>query len=424
LAAGWKKASSTPDHAVTADAIFRPYDQAFAANPYPVYARLRAEYPVFASAEFGMTFYTRYRDIVRLLTDKRFGRTTAHLPASDDPAADPVHADRYELPAYDRYVRVNLLESEGADHARIRRLLSKALNPKKIAQLEGRIAATSRRLLGELLPNGEMDFLADFAEVLPVEVISELLGWPAAERHRLRPWSADIVRLYEKDHSSDDRQRAERATQEFAAMINELADLRRQTPKDDLISSLVAMEGRAGGLSRDELVASCMLLLNAGHEATVNAAGNGLLALLRHPEQLARLRQKPGLTGSAVEKMLRYDPPLHLFHRFAFEDLEFNGQKFRRGDTVGLLYGSANRDPAAFPDPDRFDIDRQPNRHLAFGAATHFCLGAPLARLELRTMLGDLVSRTKNIELVDEQPAYHTGLVFRGLKALRIRYSA
>ena len=409
---------------MTADAIFKPYEQSFAANPYPVYARLRTEQPVFRSAEFGMTFFTRYRDIVRILTDKRFGRSMQHLPDDADHADTTVTDDWSDLPAYNRYVRVNLLESEGADHVRIRRLLSRALNPKRIRQLESGIATTSRQLLDELVPNGQMDFLADFAEVLPVAVISALLGWPAAERHRLRPWSAHIVRLYEKDHSSDDRQRAETATQEFAGMLDELADDRRREPQDDLISSLAAMEDEDGGLSRDELIATCMLLLNAGHEATVNAAGNGLLALLRHPQQLERLRNDPGLLEPAVEEMLRYDPPLHLFHRFAFEDLEFDGHSIRRGDMVGLLYGSANRDPAAFPDPDRFDISRQPNRHLAFGAATHFCLGAPLARLELRTMLGDLVRRTRSIELVDEHPAYHAGLVFRGLKELRIRYSA
>ena len=406
------------------EAIFRPYDQAFAANPYPVYARLRMEHPVFRSAEFGMTFFTRYRDIVRLLTDKRFGRTLAHLPEDAGRAETAANTDWSDLPAYDRYVRVNLLESEGPDHARIRRLLGQALNPKTVGQLSGRISDTSRRILDTLLPAGEMDFLAEFAEVLPVEIISELLGWPAEERDRLRPWSARIVRLYEKDHSTDDRARAERATQEFAAMIDDLANLRRRKPQDDLISNLAAMEDRDGGLSRDELIATCMLLLNAGHEATVNAAGNGLLALLRHPQELARLQREPELLESAVEEMLRYDPPLHLFRRLAFEDLEFDGHEFCRGDMVGLLYGSANRDPSAFGDPDRFDIGRQPNRHLAFGAATHFCLGAPLARLELKTMLGDLVARTKRIELVDEQPAYHTGLVFRGLKRLRIRYSA
>ena len=408
---------------MNAETTFNPYDQAFAANPYPVYAQLRAECPVFVSAEFGMTFFTRYRDVVRLLTDKRFGRTMDHLPGNTGrDNAEPF--DWSDLPAYNRYVRVNLLESEGADHARIRRLLSQALNPRTVAELSGRIREASRRILDTLLPAGKMDFLAEFAEVLPVEIISELLGWPAADRHRLRPWSAHIVRLYEKDHSSEDRHRAEQATQEFAAMIDQLATLRQRKPQDDLISSLAATEDQEGGLSRDELIATCMLLLNAGHEATVNAAGNGLLALLRHPEQLARLRQDPAMLEPAVEEMLRYDPPLHLFHRFALEDLEFGGHEFRGGDMAGLLYGSANRDPAAFPDPDRFDIGRQPNRHLAFGAATHFCLGAPLARLELRTMLGDLVALTRDIELVDEQPAYHTGLVFRGLKNLRIRYSA
>lgn len=408
---------------MTSDAIFQPYDQAFAANPYPVYAQLRAEHPVFASAEFGMTFFTRYRDIVRLLTDQRLGRTMDHLLDEAALAEKRKSSDWADLPAYNRYVRVNLLESEGPDHARIRRLLGQALQPKRVAEFRERIGHISRELLDELLPRGQMDFLADFAELLPVAVIAELLGWPLEHRHRLRPWSAHIVRLYEKNHTEQDRQRAESATREFAAMIDDLANLRRRQPRDDLISKLAATETIADGLSRDELIATCMLLLNAGHEATVNAAGNGLLALLRHPQEMARLRRQPELLEPAIEEMLRFDPPLHLFHRFVLEDLDFDGHELHRGDTVGLLYGSANRDPQAFPNPDNFDIGRKPNRHLAFGAATHFCLGAPLARLELRTMLGDFARRTRSIELVDEQPAYHTGLVFRGLRELQVRYS-
>jgi cytochrome P450 len=253
-------------------------------------------------------------------------------------------------------------------------------------------------------------------------MISELLGWPPEERDRLRPWSAAIVRLYEKDATEDDALRAEAACTEFAAMLDSLATERKAAPADDFISALAALEDRPGGLTRDELVSSCMLLLNAGHEATVNAAGNGLVALLRHPEAMERLRSDPSRMESAVEEMLRYDPPLHLFHRFAYEDMEIGGQPVPQGGRVGLLYGSANRDPEVFDTPDRFDIGRSPNRHLAFGAATHFCLGAPLARLELRTLFASLLAATRRIELCEE-PQYYPGLVFRGLKRLMIRTS-
>lgn len=392
---------------------FNPYSPEFAANPYPVYAALRESAPVFHSDEFGMTFLTRYRDVFRALTDRRLGRTFAGTP--EDRAAG-------EWAYYDRYVRVNLLETEGETHARLRRLLATALSPKRVHGLALRAQTVANELIDRIEPGAETDFIAAIAEPLPVIVISELLGWPAEQRHRLRPWSADIVRPYEKNASRDDLERAETACREFAIMLGALAAERHARPENDLISALAALRDEPNGLSADELISSCMLLLNAGHEATVNAAGNGLLALSRHPEALQELRSQPALVDSAVEEMLRYDPPLHLFHRFALEDIAIQGHAVRQGDKVGLLYGSANRDRDMFPDPDRFDIRRNPNRHLAFGAATHFCLGAPLARLELKILFSTLIRKTKRIELVDDSPEYRTGLVFRGLKRLQVRF--
>jgi cytochrome P450 len=392
---------------------FQPYSERFAADPYPAYAALRESAPFFSDARFGMTFVSRYRDILAMLTDRRFGRVAppGHEPANTRPP----------LPYYDRYVRVNLLETEGSPHRQLRRLLARAINPARIAALGARIESIARELVQRPAPGAEIDFIAELAEPLPVIMIAELLGWPQEERHRLRPWSADIVRLYEKDASGGDAVRAEAAAADFAAMIDALADERKALPRADLISELVAMEDEEDGLSRKQLIASCMLLLNAGHEATVNAAGNGLLALLRHGEVLNRLRAEPALIDSVVEEMLRYDPPLHLFHRFAQEDVTIGGHRFQAGDTIGLLYGSANRDPEVFEAPDSFDIERRPNRHLAFGAATHFCLGATLARLELKTLMGALLARQPHIELLEEQPEYRAGLVFRGLKRLMIR---
>lgn len=392
---------------------FEPYSEAFAADPYPAYAALRESAPFLPDARFGMTFVSRYRDILAILADRRFGRVAP-------PGYEPANS-RPPLPCYDRYVRVNLLETEGSTHRHLRRLLARAINPARIAALAARIESIARELVHRPAPGAEIDFIAELAEPLPVIMIAELLGWPEQERHRLRPWSADIVRLYEKDASNDDAVRAEAATAEFAAMIDALADQRKSLPRADLISELVVMEDKDDGLSREQLIASCMLLLNAGHEATVNAAGNGLLALLRHAAALNQLRAEPALMESAVEEMLRYDPPLHLFHRFAQEEVTIAGHRFQAGETIGLLYGSANRDPAAFEAPGNFDIERRPNRHLAFGAATHFCLGATLARLELKTLMGALLARRPRIELLEEQPEYRAGLVFRGLKRLLIR---
>lgn len=401
--------------------LFHPYEQGFAANPYPTYARLREQNPIFHSAEFGLTFFTRYRDIANLLADKRLGRTLSHVMSPEEKGAKHRRENWQATPAYSRFVRVNLLETEGPDHVRLRRLLAKAINARRIGGLRRRIELLVDELLDGIAEHKEIDFIADLAVPLPVHVISEMLGWPAEERHRLRPWSAAIVRLYEKDHNAEDVLRAEAATQEFAGMLGELADRRRSDPKDDLISAFALLESDGDTLSADELIASCMMLLNAGHEAVVNSAGNGLLALLRHPEQRQRLQRDPSMITTAIEEMLRYDSPLQFFHRFALADMEYGGFEFRKGDTLGLLYGSANRDPAAFEHADTFDIARDPNQHLAFGLGPHFCLGSPLARLELEILFSKLLQRFPDIQLLDEQPRYRTGLVFRGLRQLPVR---
>ena len=395
-----------------AAADFDPYTAAFAADPYPAYAFLRETAPVLRSDALDLTLVSRYRDIVRLLGDRRLGRDPAAAGAAAPPAG--------ELPCYDRYVRRNLLETEAETHTRLRRLLGTALNPRRVRHLAPRIEAVARELVDSIEPGSTVDFMARVAEPLPVTVISELLGWPADAHDRLRPWSADIVRLYEKDADAAARQRAETACREFAAALDELIGDRRRRPRDDFISDLAARLDEPDGLSHDELVASAMLLLNAGHEATVNAACNGLLALLRHSHALEALAGRPALVATAVEEMLRYDAPLHLFHRYVVEDVELGGITLRRGEKVGLLYGSGNRDPAAFAEPDRFDIERSPNRHLSFGAATHFCLGASLARLELSTLFGVLAGSGRRLALAEE-PEYRTGLVFRGLKRLLVR---
>ena len=399
---------------------FRPYDPQFTADPYPVYARLRTESPIFRAQALGMTLATRYEDIRNLLLDGRLGRSMDPASTAEEIEQRRRAADWHRTPNYSRYVRVNLLELEGADHARLRRLVAAALSPRRIRDLRGRIETLVEDLLGANLARGRMDFLEDLAVPLPVYVISELLGWPSEQRQRLRPWSAQIVRLYEKDHTALDEARAEAAAQDFALALAGLADARRREPRDDLISAMVSISDQGERLTLDELISTCMLLLNAGHEATVNAAGNGLLALLRHPDELARLRADPSMIPTAIEEMLRFDSPLQLFTRFVLEDFACGAVKFAKGDTVGLLYGSGNRDPGAFPRADEFDVGRQPNRHLAFGTGTHFCLGAQLARLELEVLFRAILRRLPGIRLDSGEPQYRPGLVFRGLRELRV----
>jgi len=399
---------------------FQPYDPEFAADPYPTYRRLREDSPIFYSPDFGLTFFTRYADIVKLLADKRVGRSMDPVLTPEELADRHRVEDRDGLPTYDRFVRSNLLETEGPQHARLRRLLSKTFGPRRIGALRGRIQELVDGLLEQLIPRGQMEFMEELAVPLPVYVISELLGWPVEERHRLRPWSAAIVKLYEKDHNRMDEARAEAATAEFADMLTQLVNERRKAPAGDLISALVQVESDGDQLSHDELIASCMLLLNAGHEATVNAAGNSMLALLRHPDQLEQLKANRGLLPTAIEEMLRYDSPLHFFHRYVLQNFEYEGFEFSKGDTIGYLYGSANRDPEAFENADQLDIARDPNRHVAFGRGVHFCIGAPLARLELEVLFSTLLRRIPGLQLADQEPEYNTGLVFRGLKRLQL----
>jgi cytochrome P450 len=297
-----------------------------------------------------------------------------------------------------------------------------------------RLRPTVARLAGELLDDcaiklsrdGRFDALADFAEPLPVLVIADLLGWPAADRHLLRPWSQAIVAMYEVDRTAEQEARAQRACAEFAAYVGQLADRRRREPADDLVTSLVQARDGGDRLDDHELVATVVLLLNAGHEASVNGFGNGLVQLLRAPEQLAALRSRiddDALVALAAEEMLRHDSPLHLFERTATEDVELDlpggGLRLARGQKVAALLGAANRDPAVFAEPDRFVVDRSPNPHLAFGAGIHFCLGAPLARLELQTALRALLRRFPDLRLAGE-PERRPSFVLRGYKTLPV----
>lgn len=390
-------------------ADFDPYSDAFTADPYPVYARLRTERPALYSDALGMTLFSRYHDILALLRDPRLGRA---------PLGDETPLPLEQMPHYRRYVSRNLLEREGETHSRLRSVFAQLLTPQRIAALAPLVERRASALVAAAAAVGTFDLLAAVAVPLTVHTIADLMGWPEAGRERLRPWSAAIVRIYERDATDTHAMAAEQASAAFAEAVAELLRERLRAPRDDLLSRLASFETE-GALSRAELISSCMLLLNAGHEATVNAAGNGVLALLRHPEALARLRQERCF-ASTVEEMLRYDAPLQLFHRFVYEDCRFAGVSLRRGDRVGLLYGSANRDPAAFRDAEDFDIGRRPNRHLGFGAGTHFCMGAPLARLELQTLLQLLVDRLPELTLVDTEPTHRGGFVFRGLVRLRL----
>jgi cytochrome P450 len=312
-----------------------------------------------------------------------------------------------------------MLDREPPDHTRLRRLVSKVFTPRRVEELRPTVQQIADAVVDDLVDAGGGDLIAAVAEPLPVTVIAELLGVPSADRNQLRPWSADICGMYELNPSQETARRAVAAAEEFSGYLADLAEFRRGHPGTDLITALVQVRDEGDHLTDDELVGTCVLLLNAGHEATVNATGNGWWALFRNPDQLAALRADPSLLTSAVEELLRYDTPAQMFERWVLEDFSYGGVDFARGTELALLFGSANRDPVVFADPDRLDISRTDNSHISFGAGIHFCLGAPLARVEMEISFGTLLRRAPNLGLRSE-PEWKAGYILRGLKELLV----
>ncbi len=402
----------------------------FQQDPYPAYDQLRQAAPLVWHAPTRLWYAARYADVSALLRDRRLGRAAADPAASEaapaetieEPAAEGGPSPLAGMPAFQRLERHSFFDQEPPDHTRLRGLVSQAFTPRRVEGLRPSLLANARALLEQAYQQATFDLLEDYATPLSVGVIAELLGIPAVDRPRLRPWSAAIVAMYELRPTAAEADRAEQAAGEFWDYLAWLAAQRRATPQDDLISALVyAADPDSGArLSEGELISTYVLLLNAGHEATVNGFGNGLAALLAHPDQLARLRADPTpeRIRLAVEEMLRYDTPLQLFRRWVREDLQYGDIHLSAGQRVGLLLGAANRDPVRFEQPQVFDIARQDNPHLSFGAGIHFCLGAPLARLELNIALGELLRRLPWREAA--VGGLKESLVIRGRKAIRV----
>jgi cytochrome P450 len=383
-------------------------DPGFLEDPYPALARLREQAPVSWHAPTGRWLAASHAAVDAVLRDRRLGRFWR----------DREPAEVYE--PFNLLHRNQMMENEPPVHTRLRSLVAKAFGRGHVERLRPAVAAEATALLTAAGP--EFDLLADLAEPLAVTVIAELLGVPAEDRPRLRPWSAAMVRMYEVSPAASTISAALTACREFAEYLGALADRRRAEPRDDLLSRLVAVRDGSDRLSADELVASAILLLNAGHEASVNGLGGGVVALLRHPGQLARLRADRGLIPSAVEEMIRYDAPLHLFVRTAAAEVRVAGVTIEAGAEVGALLGAANRDPAVFADPDTFDAGRDPNPHVGFGAGLHFCLGAPLARIELQAALGALLDHAPALALTAE-PVHRPTFVLRGYTAVPLTFS-
>ena len=386
---------------------FDPRSPAFRANPYPFYDMLRAFAPIFYWQPWGMWFLTTHEDCHALLRDDRFG----HLPLSVA-AAPPSQRALWQM-------QTNwLLTMNPPDHTRLRGLVQKAFTPRAVAQLRATIQRLTDALIDRMAEKEQVDVIADLAYPLPVAVICEMLGVPLADQGLFHAWSAALVRSLDLTDEPAVYNRASVAAAEMTAYFDALLAERRAQPQTDILSALVAAEEAGDRLTTEELFGTCALLLVAGHETTVNLIGNGTLALLRHPDQWQRLHNEPGLIASAVEELLRYDSPVQLTSRAALIDVTYKGQRFPRGTFVTFLLGAANHDPAVFADPARLDVGRANNRHLAFGGGIHYCLGAPLARLEGEIALGTLARRLPTLALAGGPPVYRDNVALRGLEAL------
>ena len=371
--------------------LFAPSDPAFVAHPYDAYAALRQGPHVQHDPRTDRWLVPRHADVDALLRDRRLGRTYLHVATHAQmgrPEEPPEHAPFW------RVVRNGMLDVEPPDHTRLRRLVSRAFTPRTVEHLRATVQSTTDRLVDDALEQGEFDLLTTIAEPLPVTVIAEMLGVPESDRHLLRPWSADICGMYELDPTEQTAARAVRACEAFGDYLVALSRERRARPQDDLVTALTQVVDDGDVLTEDELVGTCVLLLNAGHEATVGVTGNGWWSLFRNPDQLARLRGDPSLLPTAVEELMRWDTPLQLFERWVLEDVQIGGTVVPRGAELALLFGSANRDPEVFADPNRFDVMRSNAReHLAFSGGRHFCVGAALARVEGEVGLRSLFER-------------------------------
>ena len=395
-----------------------PREPGFFNNPYRAYAAIHAASPVFFWEDYGFWCFAGHADVSALLRDRRFGRQITQLMSRAElgwPEPKP------HLASFDALERHSILELEPPEHTRLRNLVNRAFVSRRIEKLGPRIAALAHERIDAFAPDGSAELIAEFAAPIPVAVIADLLGVPREMGPTLVEWSHRMVAMYQFGVNREVEERAAEAARSFADFVRAFARARRGDPGDDLISQLLVAGSDGGRLSEDELVATVILLLNAGHEATVQAIGNGVKAMLEQGVDARLAFADESATAATVEEALRFDPPLHLFTRYALEDAELAGVRFKKGERLGLLLGAANRDPARFPDPDVFDSRRTPNPHVSFGAGIHFCVGAPLARLELAVALPILFARLPGLRLA-EPPRYRDAFHFHGLEALKVEW--
>jgi len=394
---------------------FNPASPEIRANPYPMFHMLRQAMPI-CPTPIGAWILTRYEDGHSVLIDKRFA--TIDLNRLGQSGQLP---DSPTLQEARTAMGRTMLFMDPPRHGRIRGLVSKAFSPRMVESLRPRIAGITDHLIQQLAIRGDVDLIKEFAYPLPVIVIAEMLGVPAEDRDLFRKWTTNLAPLIDFNLNSDAVDRAMTSMAELDEYMRELVAERRGNPKEDLISALIAAEEKGDRLTVDEMMANIVLLLGAGHETTANLIGNGMLALLKNRGELERLQREPQLVENAVEECLRYDSPVQATGRRALENVIIGGIPIPKDSHAIVLIGACNRDPARFAEPDRFDITRQDNDHLAFGGGIHFCLGANLARVEGRIAIGALTSKFPGIDLAGDTVEYREMFNLRGLKSLPVK---
>ncbi|MEP4030928.1 cytochrome P450 [Roseibium polysiphoniae] len=402
---------------------FDPLSSDFARDPYRFYAALRETPGLTYFEDFDIWLAARFEDVGQIALHPAMVRSLKGLVSPEEIAEQKRAGNWHDMPNHSRFVQFSLLDSDGAVHDRLRKQVFKLFTPKMVNTLRGEIQTYVDGLIDSLSDRKEIDFVEDLAAHVPGHIIGRVLGVPDADCPQLRVWSENIVQFFDIDRSDARKELAERNTTEFFHYLQGLKAERLKAPKDDLMSAMIVAE-QAGLMNEDEFFSTAMLILMAGHGSTIDVLGSGLHALLKFPDEMQRLRQDPGLMKTAVQEMFRYESPLPFFHRYTTEEVQIAGQSFPAGTKFGVLYGSANRDPAQFPDADRFDVARAPNWHIAFGRGAHFCLGNHLARLDMDIIFSALLTRFSSIELIDPEPIYKPGLSVRGPASLGIRWQA
>jgi pimeloyl-[acyl-carrier protein] synthase len=394
---------------------FNPLSPEFQSNPYAYYHGLRDAMPIYHWEHWQMWFLSRYNDCVAVLKDSRFGREL------DDPSF------RMQIPDSQRVLvemqRDWMLLRDPPSHTRLKMLAHKAFTPRTVERMRSNIEALTDNLLDAIQDTHKLDLIADLASPLPVTVIADLIGVPHEDRPTFQRWSQALAFTLELVDDPQIYDAASVVTEEFSAYLRDLIAERRKHPQEDFLTALIAAKEHDDVLTESEMIATIILLLVAGHETTVNLIGNGTQALLHHPDQWEKLKADPSLVRNAVEEMLRYDSPVQLTARIAHEDVTVDGQAIPKGGQVALLLGAANRDPQQFPDPDKFDITRTgADKHIGFGNGIHFCLGAPLARVEAEIAFKSILRKLPNLALTDQAPTYRSTYVLRGLASLPLTF--